>query len=1317
MSPDVEGLVPEPAHLLLHGKYRLVRLIGKGGFGTVYEARDERGAGNRVAVKVVNPEYSSDPRLVRAFRAEARRMTRLSHPNIVDWKNFDADEQGLCYFVMELVEGEELDKVLARKGPLPHDRAARILLQILDALRAAHHHAEGGSVLHLDLKPRNVFLLPPRSGRDEQVKVIDFGIGQHVGDDADDPGVLPGGVSKLETSAFSDFNPTTLRFHDAAFQDPPGMRRCQGCTPEYASPEQAAHVLGMPEIVALDGRSDLYSLGVMAFQMLTGELPFARPVLRTDYLRLHLSGQPRKIAATSVKVPRSLARFVERCLAKDRDARFRDANEAYGALERIVHPPVLLRALVGGAVLVAAAFAFGAWLTRGDARGQVLAAAAGELKPVRTLVLGPEQIAQRLAFEPRDLVAPGAELRVVRTADGAELAGARVSVPEAGALELALDPSFGAGRVQTAVRVEGAGARFEDFELLWLGPDAWKLARVAAGGADLVGHRRTIDPRGLDCVVDIEGEGRGDVERVWIAAGPSSELELVASGASAGRRSFRATLDALASAEGSAWTLHARDRAGRTRSETLAVDVVVADLGAAAELCASVANGPCAPVAQLAGRRLLGPGARPILRARSARPARVEWRTLVDGTSAVAGWERAGTGTAQDLELATPQLAAGNTRVTGVFEVAFDERELVTHAANSGRGRVELRLPFEVTDDQAGFTAQVVQAAGRVIEVEGPETIWLGADGGWLVLRRTGRHPMQVVLSDGRTQELSERRDEARFALDAASDGERALGVEAFRLDGPGGRRADRPDTVLDLRLGVDRAAPAIVLAEGLSGATFHDARALRARLAEVRVSAGGAPSFLDVRIEHGAGSAHLRRVEPARVDAALTVLDEAREGTVQIALAAEDEAGNRSPALELRCVLALAPPEVALEEPRPGTWRREGREWAVQFRAQDANGLADVRCRVVAADGTELAVELAPGVGTGEERQYAGRVAFPHAWSEQQVQLVVDARDGAELATTREFSGFVLPAIEPPKPAVVRALDARGGRLRLVEGNAGGQYLFGGRGDDVENAEHRRAGLPAFAPAGSTRSWSVPCAAGEIGDFYVDEREVTRGEFLAFVRARDGFADARCWPADGRKATAERRIELERALADSTDLPVTGVTWDEAAAFAHWAGRRLPTWVELEYAARGGPSHYRPFAGFHAKAPAASDVNTKGLGPGAPWKAGAGRDATPDTQIVDLAGNVSEWTSTPIALIGDPLPANLAEYFRAKRVELLRPAQGGDEFWIAGGSFALENFHFDAARKRPRSFRTEDVGFRCALSLDAARAALEDGRLREDSP
>jgi len=330
------------------GKYLLTRRIGKGGFGVVYEARDLR-LDHKIAIKLMRTDATRSAADLEAFKSEARRATRLSHPNIVDWKTFEKSQDGTWYFVMELLEGEELDALLKREGILDAKRAVSILLQVLDALRAAHDLGDGQSVLHLDLKPKNVFVLRRKPGEPERVKVIDFGIGQFAGSEAP---ASPRAERPARVSQAEDEGPDQTLFSVHRFEDDfendtkkaahasDSLQRSTACTPEYAAPEQCAHLLPEMDPVPLDGRADLYALGVVGFQMLTGRLPFEKPNRRKDLLHIKQAVEPAKVGETDVPVPKRLATFVDRCLQRNRDARFHDTEEAYRALEQIVDPPV-----------------------------------------------------------------------------------------------------------------------------------------------------------------------------------------------------------------------------------------------------------------------------------------------------------------------------------------------------------------------------------------------------------------------------------------------------------------------------------------------------------------------------------------------------------------------------------------------------------------------------------------------------------------------------------------------------------------------------------------------------------------------------------------------------------------------------------------------------------------------------------------------------------------------------------------------------------------------------------------------------------------
>jgi len=212
------------------GRYRVVELIGEGGMGKVYLAEHVE-IGKRVALKVLHPSYSRMPDLVERFRREARAASKIGHPNIVDVTDSGTTGDGSVYFVMEYLEGVELGSVIEREGALDVHRALKIAGQICRALQAAHTVG----IIHRDLKPENIFLIA-RDGAADVVKVLDFGI-----------------AKTTEAEAARERRLTS-----------PGM--AMG-TPEYMAPEQAA---GRPA----DARTDVYALGAIMFEMVTGVPPY-----------------------------------------------------------------------------------------------------------------------------------------------------------------------------------------------------------------------------------------------------------------------------------------------------------------------------------------------------------------------------------------------------------------------------------------------------------------------------------------------------------------------------------------------------------------------------------------------------------------------------------------------------------------------------------------------------------------------------------------------------------------------------------------------------------------------------------------------------------------------------------------------------------------------------------------------------------------------------------------------------------------------------------------------------------------------------------
>ncbi len=289
-----EMVRPQEAHPLvgkhLAGRYRITRKLGEGGMGAVFLA-DQDIVGREVAVKILRADLCAQVGTVRRFLREALACSKLDHPNIVSVYDFGRDRDGSYFIVMELVEGVALIDVIGKAGRLQQARAIRILDQVLAA--AASAHREG--IVHRDLKPENVFCVAGRRDPDH-VKVLDFGLAKIVGEDRKS--------GRLTQEGF-----------------------VVG-TPEFMSPEQA---WGR----AVDHRSDLYSIGVIAYEMLTGVLPFSGPA--PEVARLHITVRPRppSQACPAAEIHPDLEGLVLTLLEKSPDERFQSAGAARKALATV----------------------------------------------------------------------------------------------------------------------------------------------------------------------------------------------------------------------------------------------------------------------------------------------------------------------------------------------------------------------------------------------------------------------------------------------------------------------------------------------------------------------------------------------------------------------------------------------------------------------------------------------------------------------------------------------------------------------------------------------------------------------------------------------------------------------------------------------------------------------------------------------------------------------------------------------------------------------------------------------------------------------
>ncbi|MCY1073781.1 serine/threonine-protein kinase [Archangium lansingense] len=271
------------------GHYRLTHLLGSGGMGTVYLA-EQTIIGARVAVKVLHPNLAQDARLRARFYAEARTVNLIGHPNIVRIFDINESEDGLHYFVMEYLDGTPLSRL---PRPTEPGLVAWLLAQACDALEAVHR----SGVVHRDLKPDNL-LMVQRPGERPTLKVLDFGVAKAL--------------------------------HDTGNQEQTMAGQVFG-TPAYMAPEQWA---GQP----VDGRADVYSLGVTGYLLVTGQLPYPRGQLA----ELVLSPEPppplRAPHELAPAVPEALSRALLRALARSSSERFANALEFKKALLAAVQP-------------------------------------------------------------------------------------------------------------------------------------------------------------------------------------------------------------------------------------------------------------------------------------------------------------------------------------------------------------------------------------------------------------------------------------------------------------------------------------------------------------------------------------------------------------------------------------------------------------------------------------------------------------------------------------------------------------------------------------------------------------------------------------------------------------------------------------------------------------------------------------------------------------------------------------------------------------------------------------------------------------------
>jgi hypothetical protein len=285
LPPVIRGPTQPLENLIgrtLNHRYLVEDKIGEGGFGAVFRGK-QIATGREVALKILHPHNVNDETIVARFRREAEACSKLRDPHTVTTYDFDETPDGILYLAMELLRGRALHHLQKADGPLGATRVLRIMDQVAASLSEAH----ANGIVHRDMKPENVFI--EQRGGEDHVKVLDFGIAKVMSDDRQVPALTAVGQ--------------TLG------------------TLEFMSPEQ---LRGQK----LDGRSDIYALGMMAYEMLTGKLPFQSAKTPIDIINFHMKQEPPPPSrlAENLAIPAAVDAIILKMVQKDRENRFADAN-------------------------------------------------------------------------------------------------------------------------------------------------------------------------------------------------------------------------------------------------------------------------------------------------------------------------------------------------------------------------------------------------------------------------------------------------------------------------------------------------------------------------------------------------------------------------------------------------------------------------------------------------------------------------------------------------------------------------------------------------------------------------------------------------------------------------------------------------------------------------------------------------------------------------------------------------------------------------------------------------------------------------------
>ncbi len=269
-----------PVGLIFAGRHRIIEVLGRGGMGTIYKALDTK-LEEEIALKLIRPEIALDRLAIKRFHHELKTARKIIHKNIGRMYEL-MEEAGTHYITMEYIAGEDLSHLIKREGSLPMKKSIDVALQVSSGLAEAHSQG----IVHRDIKPGNIMI-----DLNKNARILDFGISRSMQAD----GMTHQGVAIG--------------------------------TPEYMSPEQI-------EAVDIDYRSDIYSLGIVLYEMVTGKLPFRGETPLSVAVK-HKNEIPKDPRELNAQIPGELGSLILKCLEKDKTVRYQSADQLWGALNRI----------------------------------------------------------------------------------------------------------------------------------------------------------------------------------------------------------------------------------------------------------------------------------------------------------------------------------------------------------------------------------------------------------------------------------------------------------------------------------------------------------------------------------------------------------------------------------------------------------------------------------------------------------------------------------------------------------------------------------------------------------------------------------------------------------------------------------------------------------------------------------------------------------------------------------------------------------------------------------------------------------------------